>query len=503
VDNRKSLPVAFQAQTQGSLRGRVLDPSGAAIPKAAITVTGSNQSVRAVESDNTGSYTVLGIPPGEYAVRVSAPGFGIYEQTVVVDAPGASASTLDVHLVIASEQQRVTVSDEQRVSVDPASNAGATILTGAQLDSLSDDPDQMQADLLALAGPASGPNGGQIFVDGVSGGRLPPKGSIREVRVNSNPFSSEFDGPGRGRVEIFTKPGTDKFHGSAQLNYGNALFNARNPFSVNRPDYNSRNWYSNLSGPLSKKGSFFLDFSRRDSTDAALINAQIIDPQTFLVQKIAQGVTVPNSYTTVSPRVDYQLTPNIALQARYYWVQNGGSNQGVGGTNLLNTAYSTRSTDHTVQLLETWVVNAHAINETRFQYFRDVQNQIGSDPVLNIQVNDEFSSGSSFPLQNLKNDNYELQNYTSMTHGAQFFRFGVRLRAKVVDSYATINYPGRFIFDSLAAGFADHRQRRRPQPVHCRRWKSPGEGSSDRHRAVPAGRLESPAECDAQPGAAL
>src|SRR5947208_2084944 len=80
-----------------------------------------------------------------------------------------------------------------------------------QIAALSDDPDELALQLEALAGPAPGPNGGQMFVDGFTAGNLPPKSSIREVRINANPFSPEFDRPGFSRVEIFTKPGSLAF----------------------------------------------------------------------------------------------------------------------------------------------------------------------------------------------------------------------------------------------------------------------------------------------------
>ncbi len=71
----------------------------------------------------------------------------------------------------------------------------------ADLDELPDDPDDLQSDLEALAGPSAGPNGAQFFIDGFSGGQLPPKSSIREIRINSNPFSSEFDRRASGALK--------------------------------------------------------------------------------------------------------------------------------------------------------------------------------------------------------------------------------------------------------------------------------------------------------------
>ena len=57
------------------------------------------------------------------------------------------------------------------------------VLQGKDLDALSDDPDELQSELEALAGPSAGPNGGQIYIDGFTAGQLPPKASIREIRI--------------------------------------------------------------------------------------------------------------------------------------------------------------------------------------------------------------------------------------------------------------------------------------------------------------------------------
>src|SRR5205085_6812395 len=134
---------------------------------------------------------------------------------------------------VTAEKQEVTLQDSSGagVSTDPASNASTVILRGSDLDALSDNPDDLAADLQALAGPAAGPNGGALYIDGFSGGELPPKNAIREIRINSNPFSPEYDKLGFGRIEIFTKPGTDHYRGNVHYNYANDFWNSRNPYS--------------------------------------------------------------------------------------------------------------------------------------------------------------------------------------------------------------------------------------------------------------------------------
>jgi hypothetical protein len=109
------------------------------------------------------------------------------------------------------------------------------VLRGEDLDAFSDDPDDLANELQMLAGPPPGPEGPQIFIDGFTGGRMPPKQSIREIRVNQ--FSSEFDRVGFGRIEILTKPVSDKFHGQAQVDFANRALTARNPYprELHRP----------------------------------------------------------------------------------------------------------------------------------------------------------------------------------------------------------------------------------------------------------------------------
>jgi hypothetical protein len=448
------------AQAPGSLTGQVLDPSGAAIPGVSITVSGPNDTVKVAQSNSDGGYSVAGLPPGKYTVRASSPGFTLFEATA--DLPGGRASTLDIKLTVEVSKQEVTVADVQQVELDPAKNAGALVLKETDLDMLPDDPDDLQADLLALAGPAAGPNGGQIFVDGFSNGQLPPKESIREIRINSNPFSSEFDAPGYGRIEIFTKPGTDKLHAMVQMNYGDSIFNARNPFSSTKPYYNTQNINSNLGGALSKKASYFIDFSRRYQKDSDLINALVVNPTTFTFSPYNTSIIAPNSRIQFSPRIDYQLTNSITLQARYTLNKTEVDNQGVGGTNLFgvinginsSTANTSKSTNQNVQATETWVVNAKTINETRFQYQRQRNNTIGDNPVLNISVLSAFTTGSNSPLNYVNNDNYEVQNYTSITHGTQFFKFGARLREYVQSNFSQNNYTGQFNFNSVNAYIA-------------------------------------------------
>ena len=143
------------------------------------------------------------------------------------------------------------------VSTEAGANSSAMVLKGSDLDALSDDPDELQNELEALAGPSAGPNGGQIYIDGFTGGQLPPKSAIREIRINQNPFSAEFDRIGYGRIEIITKPGTDVFHGRGFLMETIASPTRATPSWLQRPTITASNTTAPCSGSLNKKASFF------------------------------------------------------------------------------------------------------------------------------------------------------------------------------------------------------------------------------------------------------
>jgi hypothetical protein len=125
----------------------------------------------------------------------------------------------------------VTVDNSRRLNTDSENNADALVLRGADIDVLPDDPDALAAAAQAMAGPSAGPNGAQIFIDGFTGGRMPPKESIREVRINQNPFNAENSNIGFGRIDILTKPGMDKLRVSTFYNFGDESLNSRNPFA--------------------------------------------------------------------------------------------------------------------------------------------------------------------------------------------------------------------------------------------------------------------------------
>lgn len=439
---------AVCAQTRtGAIRGQVVDEFGGLILGATIVVADAGGVEKTATTDAEGKYLISGLAPGRYSVRASAPNFALFEQQEVEVSAGRT-ETFDIKLDVTIERQEVEVAHEAPVSTEPENNAGAIVLSGADLDSLPDDPDDLAAALQALAGPSAGPNGGQFYIDGFTGGRLPPKESIREIRINSNPFSAEYDRLGFGRVEILTRPGTDKLRGQGFFIFSDESLNSRNPFASNRAPFQARQFGGNLSGPVvKKKSSFFLDFERREIDDNAVINA--LDPENNFVF-FSRAVLAPQMRTTFSPRFDYQINANNTLVLRYSFLRTSAENQGIGGFSLPERAYNTSNTQHTFQITETAVINQSVVNETRFQYNYEnrIEDANSTVPVINVQ--DAFiSGGPTIGLSSNPETRLELQNYTSWTVQRHALKGGVRIRYTKIKDISPDNFNGTFTFASL------------------------------------------------------
>lgn len=436
---------ALEAQT-ASLRGQVTDPSGAAVPGARVSAAGPGRRVSSKTADALGIYRFDGLAPGPYEISATAPELVTRQPLPITLTTGPQS--LDLQLVLIRNLQQLTVRDEANpvVGVDPTRNASGITMKGEELQALGDNPDDLLEDLRALAGPAAGPNGASILIDGFSGGELPPKQSIREVRINQDPFSAEYDRLGLGRIEIFTKPGTDKFAGSLIYNFSRDLWNARNPYSAVKAPLVLDEFEGNIGGSAGKRSSFTLDLQRYSVDNGSIINAVTLAPATLNSSPLFDTYTTAQKMTRFTPRWDQRLSENNNLSIRYFLTKADINGSGIGNFALTERGYRYQFTNQNFQVTDTAILGS-AVNDLRFQYFRSNNNRTPFSTAPALNVLGAFQGGGNPISTSLDTQQYfELQNYTTVLRGKHTLKFGIRARGVVYESTEPLNFNGTYTF---------------------------------------------------------
>jgi hypothetical protein len=451
------------AAGRGTVQGTVKDATGGIIRGASVMLNSDAGTVQTVTSATDGTYVFRNVAPGTYTINSIAKGLQQANATLVSVTNGQTASA-NLTLVPAEQKEVVNVNDSTNntVSTEASNNATQLVLGKEDIDALPDDPDDLQADLQALAGPSAGPGGSQIYIDGFTGGRLPPKESIREIRINSNPFSAEFDKLGFGRIQIFTKPGSDKFHGQGYYNISDGIWNSRNPFLPEAPPFRTQLFGGNVSGPLGKKASFFIDVERRQIDDNDIVNATVPIAGFTGTALDHSYYSTPQRRTTVSPRVDYALGANHTLSFRYSYLDNEriltfGSGYSLPPTSIAGLTFpsagsTSSNTQHSFQMVETSVLSPKVVNETHLNVERDYSNSASQSTAPALAVSQSFTAGGSGQSSSAYANAYdhenqtEIQNYTSLTLGPQTIKFGIRVRTDVLANLSPSNFNGTYAF---------------------------------------------------------
>lgn len=470
------LSISALAQTS-TVRGQVVDELGYAIPGAKVILIGADGKERTVTTSVTGEFVVNNMAPGVYSLTADFTGFTPFSlkdirlplntPIKVVLATGAISEVIETKL------------NTEGVSVEPDQNMNATVLGKEFIDNLPDNEDDLRAFLEALAGPsaAAGNGGGaQILVDGFSGGRLPPREAIMQIRMNQNPFSPEYAGNGAGRIEIITRPGNDSWRGSGGWGYRNSALDARNAFAVQKPDQQLSRFNFNFGGPIIKKKMSFNAFANRnDTTGQSTTIADTLDG------RFVANVPSTSTSTTLGFRADYLINQKNTLNTSFNYSRNNSKNQefstggfggafgggggrggggggfggggGGGSTNRLPESGSDReSNGYEVRISDTWIISAKMLHEARFQLEIDDSQQTPRNGGVSINVLDSFIGGGSTCCPNNQNQKgIEYQDYlTYTTKGAKHtLKGGVQFQYDTYENISGSNFNGTYTFSNL------------------------------------------------------
>jgi hypothetical protein len=444
-------PVALAQIT--TLRGQVVDQLGAVIPNARVTLVGRDGRARAASSDAGGEFSIPDLPPGVYKLTATFKGFRTHAEEDVKVPP--ADSPLKIVMTVAAVNEAVeTKAEGPGLSVEPDRNLTATVLGEEFIKNLPDNEEDLRAFLEALAGPAAGGQGGaQILVDGFGGGRLPPREAIRQIRINQNPFSAEFENPGFSRIEIITKPGLDEWRGGFGFGYRNSALDARNAFALKKPDFSIERYNFNLGGPLIKKKLSLFFFGDRSGH-----NGSGTTVATTLAGQVVSNVPTNAKSAYLSLRADYLLNDRNTLNINYDYHRskslNGEFRSSFGGGNsylLPERGSDSTNSNARLRVGESWAVNSRLIYEARLQYQRQRSDSVARTRGVAINVLDSFSGGGSpcCPSES-HSDQTELQNYLTYTHKKHTIRGGAQFYYENIRNLSMSNFNGAYTFSNLA-----------------------------------------------------
>ena len=449
-----AIPHAFaevDASCKGSaLNGVVRDSTQALIPGASLMVDGGEVAL----SGSDGRFHFACVTNGPHKLSVTMAGFTAKEMAL-----GAPRGQVEVMLLPAEVETLVDVSANAEGASTNQSGATMTI-AGDQLQSLADDPDDLQQQLQQLAAAAGGSaSNTTISVDGFQdSSKLPPKSSIAYIKVNPDQFSAEYREPpfDGGRVEVYTKPGQSTYHGALFLTNGSAWENARDPFSTSKAAIGKQRYGFELTGPIREKGSdFSLTLEHRAINEFAAVDATTLDSH-FNPVETFQNVPQPQALWEGLARVDWQLGPKNTLIGSYSANVNSQQNLGVGGTSLAETGYDSEQYEHMLRLSNVTTVSAKAMHESRVSLKWDGFTYGPKLATPQVSVAGAFTSGGfSLGAERVREFNVEFDDDAILTPKNHTIKFGTQLMVYHDHQLLPENFNGSYTFGGGIAPVLD------------------------------------------------
>jgi hypothetical protein len=276
------------AQTvAGVVRGAIADPGGGHVPGTSVSLIRQETGAqRSAVSDARGEFTITAVPPGEYRLEAEHPGFAKYIRTLIVEVDQDQDIRVELGLDAAG---KVTVEVPGIAPlVRPESPVLGGVIDNRQILGLPlDGRDFYQLSLLlpGVAPPAEGSAGSvrgafsinvngaretanNFLLDGVYNGDpklngvsvTPPVDAIREFEVATSTYDASFGRNAGGQINVVTRSGSNRFHGTAYEFFSDGALNGTNffaPAGQAAPLYRRNQFGGTLGGPLVKDRTFF------------------------------------------------------------------------------------------------------------------------------------------------------------------------------------------------------------------------------------------------------
>lgn len=441
-------PAAGQEAATGRLLVTVVDQTGLVLPTAMVTLVAQDAPAGAATpapatTTDAGLATFDRVPQGRYAITAEFPGFETVTIRDIRVRAGDTRRTMTLPLKAMADE--VTVGrDGQTSGLDPRGSAFSTILTREMIEALPDDPEEMEAVLKAMSPP-----GAQIRIDGFSGGQMPHKSQIRSIRLpRLDQYAAQNHGGSMGGtmfIDIMTMPGAGPLRGSADLSFNDSRMNARNPFAPVKGEEQLRQYAMVLSGTIRPhKTSFSFNAGGTSQYSSPNMLAVLADGSTM-----TDALRMPTDVLNVTARLDHAINSEHALRLSLSRTERETRNQGVGGFNLFDRAYTSESATTTLRLSENGPIGRRMFSESRVQLVWASQSAVSAVEAPTVRVLDAFTAGGAQQRGGQRRFEVEAATDLDYVRGAHSWRAGVLLEGGRYRSDDMSNYLGTYTFASL------------------------------------------------------
>ncbi|MCI0485740.1 MAG: carboxypeptidase regulatory-like domain-containing protein [Blastocatellia bacterium] len=429
--------------------GIVLDPSNAVIAGARVVLRREGvRSEKITTTDQEGRFRFGRVASGDYEIEAQKEGFKPSITRLKVGAK--SPAPLRIILPIADLREEMAVDRSNQTSTNPDENLDVIKLDREALKNLpvlGNDVIGSLANLLDASSVGSG--GPTVIVDGLERpGKKVPASQIQEVRINQNPYSAEFSRPGRGRIEVITRPGSPAWNGEFNFIFRDHRLDARNAFARERPDEQRRIYEGILSGPIGNgnKTSFLFGFDREEEDLQAIVFAQTPDGT------VAENVANPSRDTEFSFRFNHEVSKKTTLSIRFEVAFDSTGNGGVGGFNLREVATDSTGRDQDIYFTHRRIISPHLINEFTLLAEHDRGSTRSARPgISRIIVLDAFTGGGGQTDRRATEYLLQLNEILSWNKGKHFVKSGLNIPAISRRTLSDrTNFGGTFSFSTLA-----------------------------------------------------
>ncbi len=479
----------LRAQNTVNLQGRLTGAAGA--PLAAAQITVSNRETgqqRSAVTSAQGTYTIVGLPPGAYHLRVALLGYGAQERDIELLV--GQHATLDFQLqqaAVALEAVEVTHQREPTFEVQ-RNDVSATVVTKEILNLPLNSRNtvnlaavvpgiQTFAPTSGRSLPASGPLPGlrfwNFYLDGAewksffngnlvgipqTGSPLPQE-AIREFRVHLNPYDAEYTRGASYVISAVTQRGTNELHGSI-FSYGqtNALKaldliqrerRTANPTTFLIPDYTRAQFGFNLRGPIQRDKLFFAVSYEGQSIDDGI---NVVPAQPGVFDADAGTFKAPTKNHTAVVRLTAVPSSTHTLDAtwagRYYNSETDfGSGASFGAIGAHNAGIKAKYWIHSAQLRDTYAPTGSFVNELSLNLLLWSHNESPLEPGPALRYPSIQFHTAGFPLV-LKETHVRLIDRVTRTlaDGRHILTGGVELARVHTNSWQPSNRDGFFTF---------------------------------------------------------